>query len=195
MNDILAGSLVRLAAIDPAEQSRLSTATRSDSEFMRLMDSDPIRLFSAAAMQKFFEKDAGGDSGTRFRFAVRAIADGVLIGFVGLYVLSWGAREAALGIGLNRRELWGRGFGTEAVQLMLRFAFTELNLRRVTLSVFSYNTRAVRSYEKAGFQQEGRLRGAVRRGDARADEIFMGILHDEWRMQEQHLQRGNIVEP
>jgi len=181
MNNILVGSLVRLAAIDPAEQSRLSTATRSDSEFMRLMDSDPIRLFSAAAMQKFFEKDAAGDSGTRRQFAVRSIADDVLIGFVGLYILGWGAREAALGIGLNRRDFWGRGYGTEAVQLMLRFAFTELNLRRVTLSVFSYNRRAIRSYEKAGFQREGRLRGAVRRGDARADEIFMGTLREEWQ--------------
>ncbi len=62
----------------------------------------------------------------------------------------------------------------------LRFAFTELNLRRVTLDVFEYNPRAMRSYEKAGFVVEGRMRGMLKREGKRWDLVFMGILRDEW---------------
>ncbi len=66
------------------------------------------------------------------------------------------------------------------MNLVLRFAFTEINLHRVTLTVFEYNPRAVRSYEKAGFRHEGRIRGALLRDGKRWDMFFMGILRDEW---------------
>jgi RimJ/RimL family protein N-acetyltransferase len=66
------------------------------------------------------------------------------------------------------------------MRLMLHYAFTELNLQRITLAVFDYNRRAVRSYEKAGFTYEGRERGFLYRDGERADTLFMGILRDEW---------------
>jgi RimJ/RimL family protein N-acetyltransferase len=62
----------------------------------------------------------------------------------------------------------------------LRFAFSEINLRRVTLTVFEYNRRAIRSYEKAGFQHEGRLRGALNKEGKRWDMLYMGIRREEW---------------
>ncbi len=58
---------------------------------------------------------------------------------------------------------------------------TELNLHRVTLDAFEYNPRALRSYQKAGFVEEGRLRGALHRDGRRRDMIFMGILRQEWQ--------------
>jgi RimJ/RimL family protein N-acetyltransferase len=67
------------------------------------------------------------------------------------------------------------------MNLILQYAFTELNLRRVTLDVFEYNPRAIRSYEKAGFRHEGRLRGAILREGKRWDMLFMGILREDWR--------------
>jgi RimJ/RimL family protein N-acetyltransferase len=66
------------------------------------------------------------------------------------------------------------------MQVILRFAFEELNLYRVSLDVFEYNPRAVRSYEKAGFSHEGRLRRCLNRNGRRWDLIYMGILRDEW---------------
>ncbi|MGQ0601025.1 MAG: GNAT family N-acetyltransferase, partial [Anaerolineales bacterium] len=60
------------------------------------------------------------------------------------------------------------------------YGFTELNLHRVSLGVFSYNGRAVRSYEKAGFRIEGRSRQAVSRDGQRFDDVWMGILREEW---------------
>ena len=67
------------------------------------------------------------------------------------------------------------------MRVLLRFAFAELNLERITLITFGYNERAQRSYLKAGFTVEGRQRESLRRGRRRFDMIFMGILRDEWR--------------
>ena len=66
------------------------------------------------------------------------------------------------------------------MNIVLRFAFTEINLRRVTLTVFEYNPRAIRSYEKTGFKHEGRLRGALLRDEKRWDVLYMGIRREDW---------------
>jgi RimJ/RimL family protein N-acetyltransferase len=66
------------------------------------------------------------------------------------------------------------------MRIILRYAFTELNLRRVSLAVSELNARGVRSYLKAGFTEEGRLRGVEHRADRHYDLIYMGILREEW---------------
>ena len=85
-----------------------------------------------------------------------------------------------IGIGLGAREYWGQGYGTDAMQTLLRYAFTEMNLRRLTLLVFDYNPRAIRSYEKCGFVKEGTVRGVLQREGQRWDWHYMGILKEEW---------------
>jgi len=72
-----------------------------------------------------------------------------LIGFTGLWIADWNHRHSWVGIGLGEREFWGKGYGTDAMRLIVRYAFDELDLHRVSLTVFEYNTRAIRSYEKA----------------------------------------------
>ncbi|CAN5624137.1 GNAT family protein [soil metagenome] len=84
-------------------------------------------------------------------------------------------------ISIGERDAWGHGFGTEAAELMLWLAFERIGLHRVGLSVFSFNERAIRSYEKAGFRIEGRDREAIIRDGQRWDELTMGILASEWR--------------
>jgi RimJ/RimL family protein N-acetyltransferase len=88
--------------------------------------------------------------------------------------------DTLVAIALGERKFWGNGFGTDAMRVMLRYAFNELNLRRVGLIVFEYNPRAIRSYEKAGFVHEGRARGFLYREGQRWDLLFMGILREEW---------------
>ena len=83
-------------------------------------------------------------------------------------------------ITIGERDAWGQGYGTEAARLMLWLAFERMGLHRVGLSVFAFNDRAIRSYRKAGFVEEGRLRGAIARDDGWWDEVQMGILRDEW---------------
>ncbi len=90
-----------------------------------------------------------------------------------------------MGIGIGEREYWGNGYGTDAMRAILHFAFTELNLYRVSLNVFEYNPRAIRSYEKAGFVAEGRQRQVLNRDGRRWDVIYMGILHEEWERRQE----------
>ncbi len=78
------------------------------------------------------------------------------------------------------------------MKIGLRYAFQELNLERVTLGVFAYNTRAIRSYEKAGFRHEGRERRYIHRDGERADVLFMGILRQEWQRHEWQAQEGML---
>ncbi len=75
----------------------------------------------------------------------------------------------------------GRGYGGTAISLILDFAFNEINLHRVWLFVFGFNTPAIGLYEKLGFQHEGRLRESAFRDGQYWDAFLMGILRHEWR--------------
>jgi RimJ/RimL family protein N-acetyltransferase len=113
-----------------------------------------------------------------------AIHDGSTDRLVGLTTFS--ALDADNGsvlfhITIGERDAWGRGLGTEATELMLEHAFERLGLHRVGLSVFSFNERAIRAYEKAGFRIEGRLREAIHRDGLYWDEVQMGALAGEWQ--------------
>jgi RimJ/RimL family protein N-acetyltransferase len=113
-----------------------------------------------------------------------AIHDGSTDRLVGLTTFS--ALDADNGsvlfhITIGERDAWGRGLGTEATELMLEHAFERLGLHRVGLSVFSFNERAIRAYEKAGFRIEGRLREAIHRDGRYWDEVQMGALAGEWQ--------------
>nr|WP_206076217.1 GNAT family protein [Marinitoga lauensis] len=73
------------------------------------------------------------------------------------------------------------GYGTEAMKLLVNFIFDEMNINKVKLHVFSFNKRAIRSYEKVGFKVEGVLREQIFREGKYHDEIIMGILRREWQ--------------
>jgi len=182
MEDLFNGKLVRLAGIDPEEASKTFAQWNRDSEYMRLLDSDPPRLHSTKAIKEWLEKELEKAT-DMYWFAVRALEDDRLLGDVTLSVINWGSREAFAGIAIGAREFWGKGYGTDAMGLILRYAFTELNLWRVALSVFEYNERAIRSYEKVGFRIEGRKRQVIQRDGRRWDELYMGILREEWMAQ------------
>jgi RimJ/RimL family protein N-acetyltransferase len=174
----LCGQLVRLAAIDPQETAALVAGHSRDSEYSRLQDSSPCRQYTKEGTQKWIEKQL--EDQRTFAFGIRILADERLIGDVGLGGVSWNHGDAYLGIGIGEREFWGKGYGSDAMRIMLAYAFTELNLRRVTLNVFEYNQRAIRSYEKVGFQHEGRVRSYLNREGRRWDLVYMGILKEEW---------------
>jgi RimJ/RimL family protein N-acetyltransferase len=104
-----------------------------------------------------------------------------LVGNVGLMDVRWANRSAELGIFIGDKSLWDKGYGTEAVELMLEHAFDTLNLHRVFLRVFATNERAQRCYQKVGFVVEGTLRQAVFRHGHYVDMQIMAILRQEWR--------------
>ena len=126
------------------------------------------------------KKMAKGGMPDGFFFDIHAREDDKLLGFVGLWGPEWTHGDTIVSIGLGEPEYWGKGYGTEAMHLVLQYAFTELNLHRVTLFVFEYNARGIRSYEKAGFKHEGRIRQLMLRDGDRRDVLIMGVLREEW---------------
>lgn len=189
MNDILRGELVRLSAADPEELGKTYVRWSRDTEMMRLFGSGPTRMQSARASIEYYEKELKDQPPSHFYFSIRALEDDRLLGETDLDITSWASRDAFVGIGIGDRADWGRGYGTDAMRLILRYAFTELNLCRVSLSVFEYNPRAIRSYEKCGFCIEGRQRAAMGRDGRRWDIVYMGILFEDWM--EQHERKNN----
>lgn len=113
---------------------------------------------------------------------VRA-ADDELVGVTGLQHIDPTSRRALFGIVIGR-AYQGQGFGSEAVQLMARYAFNELNLNRIHLTVYAFNQRGIRAYERAGFVREGCARQAKWRNGAFHDELHYGLLREDYEARE-----------
>jgi RimJ/RimL family protein N-acetyltransferase len=176
--DLFRGDLVRLTAEEPPAVSQAFANWNLNSELMRLLDNDPVPLWSIKKLEAQAEIEK--NPAQWIEFMVRRLSDDCLVGFVGLFWLNPSQGEAFTGVGIGDPQLWGKGYGTDAIRLLLRYAFNELNLRRISLMAFEYNQRALRSYHKAGFVEEGRMRGVLHREGRRWDSIYMGILRDEW---------------
>jgi RimJ/RimL family protein N-acetyltransferase len=102
------------------------------------------------------------------------------VGDCGFFAIDWRNRNAEFGIFIGEKEYWNQGYGSEAVQLLLKHGFDTLNLHRIYLRVFEDNKRAIRAYEKSGFIHEGRLRSAEFRDGKYIDMLFMSVLREEW---------------
>jgi RimJ/RimL family protein N-acetyltransferase len=168
---------VRLVAPSERDAPVLARWTE-DTEYLRSVDSDYARPISPEEAAQRLSPDSADSNGTAFH--IRTLSDDRLIGFVAIHSIEWSNGAGLLAVGIGEPEYRGKGYGADALQLILRFAFDELNLFRIGLDVIATNTRAIRAYEKLGFQPEGRMRGAVLRDGIRTDRIFMGILRDEW---------------
>ncbi len=186
------GQLVRLTAENPALLAEADARWSSNSEFSRLLNRGPAQIWSTKKITQWIEQDIERDDGQEFFFEVRALKNDCLIGFIGMFGIRWPHGDAMVAIGIGEPEYWGGGYGTEAMRLVLRYAFQELNLYRVTLGVFAYNTRAIRCYEKAGFKHEGREHGTIYRDGERSDVLFMGVLREEWEEQEKKRDTVNL---
>lgn len=182
VKNILVGEKVRLVAMDPKRDAELMASWGRDSAYARLLDSDPPRLWSKNQMKDWFEKQQKSESFTGIEFMIYPLEGEEAIGFVGLDGIAWHHRTSWVGIGIGDRNYWGKGYGTEAMQILSRYAFEELGLYRLNLNVFSYNTRAIRSYEKAGYKIEGSMREALHRDGERSDLVFMGLLREDFRL-------------
>jgi RimJ/RimL family protein N-acetyltransferase len=172
------GELVRLGAVNPEIIAEAVARWTQDSEYDRFLDSGIARPLRSKSLKEEIEKESIKND--QFDFSIHILGDDRFIGFISLMGINWVHGTAWVGIGIGERDDWGKGYGTDAMRVLLRYAFEELNLYRVNLNVFEYNPRAVRSYEKVGFSYEGRVRRYLNRNGRRWDIIYMGILRDEW---------------
>ena len=178
--NLFKGQLVRLSAEEPQVIAESFVRWQRDSEFHRLLTSSPAGITSIPRVTEWVEKMLNERKERNFYFGIRTLEDDRLIGDMALEINLWSHGYTYVGIGLGEREDWGKGYGTDAMRILLRYAFNELNLPRVTLDVFEYNPRAIRSYEKVGFVHEGRVRQLLLREGRRWDLIYMGITRQDW---------------
>jgi len=115
-----------------------------------------------------------------FVFAILTQAESHLIGNCGLHDVDFKNRKAVFGIVIGDKNYWSQGYGTDAAQTLLRYAFEELGLNLVELEVYAFNPRAIRAYEKAGFRRAGAHRQGLYRQGKFHDEFLMSILREEW---------------
>jgi RimJ/RimL family protein N-acetyltransferase len=112
-----------------------------------------------------------------------AIEAGTLIGEIRLHGVELTGRRASLAVGIEDKARLGLGLGTEAIGLVLGYAFRVLELHRLSVRVVAYNTRAMRAYRKCGFVAEGAEREAAFVDGAWHDDIMMGVLEREYEAQ------------
>jgi RimJ/RimL family protein N-acetyltransferase len=106
--------------------------------------------------------------------------DDVCVGHVGLYMIDHRIGMAEFAILIGDRSTWGHGLGRTCTKFAIDYAFRELNLNRVYLSVLATNERAIRLYQSLGFLDEGRLRAAQFKNGQRIDVILMALLRMEY---------------
>ncbi len=108
-------------------------------------------------------------------------ADNRHIGSVSLNHIDRQSQKAELGIVIGEKAEWYKGYGTEAIRLMVAYGFFTLNLHRIYLIVDADHTAAIRCYQRCGFKEEGRLRQNIYRQGRFEDQLVMGILKPEYR--------------
>jgi [ribosomal protein S5]-alanine N-acetyltransferase len=113
-------------------------------------------------------------------WAIATKTDNLCIGHVGLYQIDYRVRKAEFGILIGDKNKQGKGIGKSVSCAVLNYAFQQLNLHKVSLSVLATNERAIKLYQAIGFQKEGILRHDQFRDGQYVDSILMSCLESEW---------------
>lgn len=176
-NNLLTGEKVYLTSI---RKDDIPTYQKwfSNTEFLRLLNSDVAMPKTTENIETWYEQTSKSKDG--YVFGLRALNDNRLLGNCSMFNISQSSRHCRVGLFIGEPSEWGKGFGTDVMTVLVRFGFMELNLHHIELHVFSYNPRAIKSYEKVGFVQEGILREALYRDGIYHDIHVMGILRHEW---------------
>jgi len=113
-------------------------------------------------------------------FAIVDADSDKLIGNCSIFRINERNRKAEIGIFIGDKNYWSKGYGSEALSLLIDYGFNILNLNNIMLEVFSFNKRAFNSYKKVGFKEIGRRREAIIFAGEKHDEIYMDILANEF---------------
>lgn len=177
-DDLLQGDLVRLVPVCRDHLPRFAV-WYSRPGFMRnltLGQVYPLNIDDEEAWYSRVREDQN-----QFVFAIVRREDGEHIGGCGVIDTNWQAGNTRAFVFIGDESQRNQGFGADALSVLLRYAFCEMNLHRVGLYVFSYNEAALSLYRRQGFSEEGRMRDAAWRDGCFHDIILMSILAPEWR--------------
>jgi RimJ/RimL family protein N-acetyltransferase len=171
---VLKGERVSLRAL-ASEDAAVLWRWHLDHEFSVL---DGVLYPSSLSVWEAFVRCAAEPSFQRIVLGIET-EGGRLVGYISLKRTASEDRRADFGIAIER-DSWDKGYGADATRTLLRFAFIEMNLHRVSLGVLDSNLRAQRSYQKCAFREEGRLREHRFRNGRWCDQILMGVLDREF---------------
>jgi diamine N-acetyltransferase len=134
---------------------------------------------NAKRQREFFE-NAYKDKEFIF-FIIMSHENNKPVGFTGFYRIDWIGRSATYGIIIGDSEEWGKGYGSEVTQLMVKYGFQTLGFNRIQLHVWKGNSRGLKAYQRAGYQKEGLLRQAMFHEGKYEDFYIMSILKSEFK--------------
>ena len=148
----------------------------SDMEFLKYYDYFPPVPLNIKEVDKIFNDYEKSNKSKVF--AVRI--DNTTIGVAGFDDIIEENKVATLFIGLGNESVRKKGFGSEAMKLLLEYGFENLNFHRIQLNVLEFNDSAIALYQKFGFKKEGTYREFVLRDGKRYNLLLYGLLRNEW---------------
>lgn len=177
MNFFIKGPQVYLRAIEASDANERYLSWINNPEVTKGLVTGTYPS-SMTGLISYIESVTAGHS--KIMLAICDNQTGLHIGNVKLDQIDAVARTAEFGLMIGDQAFWGKGVGSEVCGLVLNYAFEQLNLRKVSLSVFSNNPGAIRLYEKVGFSAEGRLKDHVFADNAYHDKLWMSIFKHEF---------------
>jgi RimJ/RimL family protein N-acetyltransferase len=175
---VLRGERVLLRAVERADVEVLAGFDRDPATWRLVSDRPYVPTTVARALEQY-------DAGERFRVQDDHVpfvvdVDGTAVGYANLWGIDTFNRRGHLGIGLAP-EARGKGYGTDAVRVLLRYAFEDRGLHRVQLEALADNVQGRAAYRRAGFVEEGTTRQDAWVDGRFVDQVVMGVLAEEWR--------------
>ncbi len=183
------GKRICLAPINREKDAEIESKWMQDAAYQRMLSTEPARPLSPAQIKKKYEaiEKAMEEDKDQYYFTIRMREDDRLVGFARLFRISWTHGYASIQLGIGDAKDRRKGYGREALVLILQYAFEELNLYRVATIIPEYNQPALELFQEHGFSEEVRRRQAVDRETRRWDLIHFGLLKEDWKSKADNL--------
>lgn len=160
------------------EDTRTAQRYLNDSEIMKFLRPNIPFPYTFEDEQKWMDNNSANKD--TYNFAIETLNDNRYIGGCGVEKVDWKNSVVTVGIFIGDKDYWGKGYGTDAMKILIRFIFEQMNINKINLHVYSFNERAIKSYKKCGYVKEGVLRQELYRDGKYHDIVVMGLLKEEY---------------
>ncbi len=172
------GKLIKLRAYKESDIER-AVEFINDEEVKKFLDSNipfPITKWE----EEEWVKSRKSNSEYTYDFAIEDLETGKYIGGCSINECNLKSRNCTIGIMIGDKEYWGKGYGSDSLKVLIKFIFEEVNMNKIKLNVFSFNSRAIACYKKVGFVEEGILKKELYRNGKYHDIILMSLFKEDW---------------
>ncbi|MBD7915645.1 GNAT family N-acetyltransferase [Clostridium sp. Sa3CUN1] len=162
------------------EDIKIATSFINDYDIATMLTKQAIIPISKEAEEQSI-RNRSKLNDNRIDFAIESIEEEKYIGNCSIVNIDYKNSNCVIGIKIGSKDDWGKGYGTDAINVLLKFIFFELNINKVKLTVYEYNERAINTYIKSGFNVEGRLIKEIYRNGKYYDEILLAIFKENFK--------------